>query len=277
MPAANGADETTNCASTFRCYPPVVLDPQLTPQAGCDPAIGSCSVSVEVAIDLPGNHQNDPSTVGFGYSFATLSVRDSTGGLFGSCGNAGSPLTESRGTVSWGFTGSCGDPTARFELTVETCPCPFNPCPLCPKSRTVEIDLSNSNLCPEPPKEECPGGAGDCRSCLSVGGGGAPVGGGGGGFGGSAGAPTGPGARLAYKAGGAGHPGWPGSDAWRPVLGRGWSHDYAQRLVEDPDASRVWLITPWATYREFSGLSGGVYTAASPSDEYRTLRQTSGQ
>ncbi|MEM9293025.1 MAG: RHS repeat-associated core domain-containing protein [Acidobacteriota bacterium] len=272
-PGANGPNRGANCASLFRCYPPVLGEPQWSVAGGCDPSTGPCGITVELPVELPGNHQNDPATVGFGYSFAQLRVEDDDGTLVGACGNAGQAVTEGQGTLSWGLTASCGDAAGRFEVRVETCPCPFVPCPLCPESETVTVDLEDSVLCPEPPKEECPGGAGDCRSCLSVGGGGAPAAGGGGGFGGSTGAPTGPGARLRYKAGGAGHGSWPGSTDWRPTLGRGWSHDYAQRLVPDPDSNRVWWITPWATFREFSGLSGGVYTRVSPSDEYRTLRQ----
>ncbi|MEM9291576.1 MAG: RHS repeat-associated core domain-containing protein [Acidobacteriota bacterium] len=276
-PDAPGPNRGANCASLFRCYPPVVGQPQWTVAADCDPSAGPCGITVELPVELPGNHQNDPSTVGFGYSFAQLRVENGSGALAGSCGNAGQAVTASQGTLSWGLTASCGDAAGRFEVRVETCPCPFVPCPLCPEAETVMVDLEDSGLCPEPPKEECPGGAGDCRSCLSIGGAGAPAGGGGGGFSGSPGAPTGPGARLAYKAGGAGHGSWPGSDAWRSVLGTGWSHDYAQRVIPGGDTGRVWLITPWATYRLFSGLSGDVYTAVSPSDEYRTLRRTSGE
>ncbi|MCB1058165.1 MAG: hypothetical protein KDD11_21920, partial [Acidobacteria bacterium] len=87
------------------------------------------------------------------------------------------------------------------------------------------------------------------------------------------GAPTGPGARLSYFAGGAGGPGWPGTSEWLTHLGRYWSHDYAERIVQDPDDSHVWLITRWAGFHEFSNLSGGTYLINSPSDEYRTLRR----
>ncbi len=85
---------------------------------------------------------------------------------------------------------------------------------------------------------------------------------------------NGSGAALAYTARGAGTPGLPGSAEWRPVLGRGWSHDYAERIVPDPDDSHVWLITSLGTYREFWRPVDGVYQEASPSDEYRTLTRT---
>ena len=39
-------------------------------------------------------------------------------------------------------------------------------------------------------------------------------------------------------AGGAGSPGNPGQAAWNAILGRGWSHDYAERIVPDPSVPR---------------------------------------
>ena len=35
---------------------------------------------------------------------------------------------------------------------------------------------------------------------------------------------------MHYLAGGAGHPGYPGSAAWNTALGRYWSHDAAERI-----------------------------------------------
>jgi RHS repeat-associated protein len=71
--------------------------------------------------------------------------------------------------------------------------------------------------------------------------------------------------------------GLPGSAVWRPALGRNWSHEYAERIVIDPDVgtdATVWLLTRWGTFRQFSGLASGTYTSVAPSDEYRTLRRT---
>jgi RHS repeat-associated protein len=87
---------------------------------------------------------------------------------------------------------------------------------------------------------------------------------------------SGPGARLRYTAGGVGHPGFPGTAAWTPSLGRYWSHDYAERVIVDPDESHAWLITKFGTFREFSDLEAAgplerAYEATSPSNEYRTL------
>ena len=79
-----------------------------------------------------------------------------------------------------------------------------------------------------------------------------------------------------YKAGGAGGDGFPGTPSWRTELGLYWSHDYAERIVQDPGDSHVWLITKGGSFREFSTLSAGVYQTIAPTDEYRTLRRTAG-
>jgi len=132
--------------------------------------------------------------------------------------------------------------------------------------------------CPIPPTEACNGDA-SCEKCLS---GGVGVGGGGPGAGGP-GAPGNPpaggGAYLYYAAGGAGHSGLPGSVSWNATLGRHWSHSYAGRIVVDPDTpekTHVWLITRYATFREWSDPDPvtGVYRTVSPSNEYRTLTWT---
>jgi hypothetical protein len=70
--------------------------------------------------------------------------------------------------------------------------------------------------------------------------------------------------------------GFPGTALWTPTLGRYWSHDYAERIVVDPDEEHVWLITRFGTFREFSDLEAAgpmerAYEASSPSNEYRTL------
>jgi RHS repeat-associated protein len=58
-------------------------------------------------------------------------------------------------------------------------------------------------------------------------------------------------------------------------LGLYWSHEHAQRIVPTFDFNHVWLITESATFREFKSLASGsglrLYTAVSPSDEYRKL------
>jgi YD repeat-containing protein len=44
-----------------------------------------------------------------------------------------------------------------------------------------------------------------------------------------------PGATLRYRGGGTGHPDHPKPPSWNATLGRFWSHDYAEAIVEDPD------------------------------------------
>jgi RHS repeat-associated protein len=127
-------------------------------------------------------------------------------------------------------------------------------------------------LCPRPPRKDDGCGKSGNQCCLA---GGAGAGGGGPGFGGKSGPPgMGPGARLHYLAGGAGSLGNPGQAAWNAILGRGWSHDYAERIV--PAAGgRAWLITRYGSFREFTDANNdGLYEKASPEDEYRTLTKT---
>ena len=133
------------------------------------------------------------------------------------------------------------------------------------------ISIYDIRIVAEPaPKEwSCP--EEECGICKRVGPGGASPAGGGPGASPSG---SGPGALLRYAAGGAGAAGLPGAAAWNQALGRHWSHDYAERIVPDPDDSKVWLITRGATFRKFTGLAGGVYQTVSPSDERRKLHRT---
>ncbi|MCB1035123.1 MAG: hypothetical protein KDD47_14945, partial [Acidobacteria bacterium] len=107
--------------------------------------------------------------------------------------------------------------------------------------------------CPEPPPEDCNDG-GDCKMCLlsgGAGGAGASAGGGGGSYGGGGPGETGPGAQLRYRAGGVGGEDFPGTSAWRTELGLYWSHDYSERIIQDPDDSKVWLLTKGGSFRKF--------------------------
>jgi RHS repeat-associated protein len=137
-------------------------------------------------------------------------------------------------------------------------------------------------------------GNGDCNSCKPEGsssgdgsgaGGGMGSGGGSGcglsvGGGGSSCLFKASGAHLRYGAGGVGAPGFPGStgvtaNPWNTYLGRYWSHDYAERIVMDPDETHVWLLTRFGSFREFGSLAAGsglrLYQTVTPSDEYRKL------
>ena len=123
-------------------------------------------------------------------------------------------------------------------------------------------------------------GGGQCQSCKVMGGSsgdgsgcGASVGGGGA----SCLFKT-AGAHLRYLAGSVGGPGFPGSSGvtanpWNTSLGRNWSHDYAERIVMDPDETHVWLLTRFGSFREFGSLDAGsgLYQTVTPSDEYRKL------
>jgi YD repeat-containing protein len=147
----------------------------------------------------------------------------------------------------------------------------------CQKREDVPgIDLSPQAVadllgCPKPPPSACNGDQ-ECGLCLLAGQGAASPAG----NGASADPPgSGPGARLRYQAGGAGGSGWPGAAAWNATLGRFWSHDYAERIVLDPDDRHVWLITRFASFREFTDANAdGVYEKAAPSDEKRRLTRT---
>jgi YD repeat-containing protein len=126
------------------------------------------------------------------------------------------------------------------------------------------------------------GGGGQCKLCLVAGsssgdGSGCSASAGGGGASCSFG---GPGAHFHYGGGGVGGPGFPGStgvtaNPWNTTLGRFWSHDYAERIVMDPDPTHVWLLTRFGSFREFGSLASGtglvVYQTVTPGDEYRSL------
>jgi RHS repeat-associated protein len=137
-------------------------------------------------------------------------------------------------------------------------------------------------------------GNGNCNSCKvsgsSAGDSGGSAGGAGSGGGSGCGFSVGgggpscllkaSGAHLRYGAGGVGGPGFPGSagvttNPWNTALGRFWSHDYAERIVMDPDETHVWLLTRFGSFREFGSLATGtvlhLYQTVTPSDEYRKL------
>jgi YD repeat-containing protein len=158
----------------------------------------------------------------------------------------------------------------------------------CESSAVIDIpgaDLAQALGCPSAPPTVCgepsgssSGAAGlSCPLCQAIGagagGGGCsvPVGGGG-----PSCAPAGLGkAQMRYAAGGVGADGLAGATAWRTALGRFWLHDFAERIVVDPDTSHVWLLTRYGSFREFSNLAAGtglrLYQTRIPSDEFRKL------
>jgi RHS repeat-associated protein len=149
----------------------------------------------------------------------------------------------------------------------------------CCRPRTVlsnvAFDVTPEMLgCPVPRKEACSDNA-SCSLCRGPAAcGGSSVAGGGA----SCSPPgSGPGgAPFHYAAGGVGSDGsFPGTAGWKTALGRNWSHGAAERIVAAPDASRVWLLTRFGTFREFGGLAAGtglrLYGTRSPRSEYRRL------
>ncbi len=238
----------------------------------CNPEDETCSVRAVQSIDLPGLSQNDFEPC---CTPALIFWESSAGATVARCGfqyaQIRDDLVDARITGG-GF--SCSEPdelvTAdTYTITAITCPEDAFGC-----DKTVETSLPFTGaavaaaLCPPPPpKDECS----DCETCpagdsgTSVAGGGPSL------------TPdqSGPGATLRYRAGGVGHQGYPGSTEWTSALGRYWSHDYAERIVPDPqtgDETHVWLITKHGSFREFQDLGvGNTYDTNSPSDEYRTL------
>jgi RHS repeat-associated protein len=271
-PAGNqGTPPELNCppfVDIAACYPPVNQGVQWVAEPGCDAVNEECEIDVGIALLFPGNQRNDPAVVGFNYSFATVLLRDAEGNAVGACGNPGGAIVDDMGVLSWSFAGSCTYEGQVFQVEARSCPCVGAQCPLCEKATTFSLDLADSPLCqgelqPDPPMTEG-------EQCSTTPAGGAEV------FGNgltntpSDGSPAGNPA-LTYRAGGAGHPGLPGSDTWTETLGLYWSHEAAQRIVPDPDENHVWLITEFGSYREFSDLVGSAYDTNSPSDEFRTL------
>ncbi|MFL6260858.1 MAG: RHS repeat-associated core domain-containing protein [Thermoanaerobaculia bacterium] len=289
---AGASTSTATCSDTFKCEKAKSTGPVIEKvDPNCDPKAGACTVRLRVPLEFPGNKQNI-AIAGSSFGAPTPQVYwfqggtppsscaprfDANCGQISICGIIGAQYTGDFGETSLTVGGvSCSNLTssqlANFSISVFSCESRFS----CPKRLDLSgIDFTGPTVakalgCPVPRKWDCH----DCKVCKLAGnGGGSPAGKGG--VGSPAG--SGPGAMLRYAAGGAGGPGFPGSTAWNAILGRYWSHDYAQRVVLDPalnNDTHVWLITPEAVFREFTNLSGGIYQTASPSDEYRKLYRT---
>ncbi|HKH46619.1 MAG TPA: hypothetical protein VKM72_18310, partial [Thermoanaerobaculia bacterium] len=292
--AASGqVTKSNNCQGTtgFRCWPVENKAWYLEKTSpSCDPVAGSCGVKIHATATIPG-------------------LRDmiNEDGLFGSltpwaewypCSGAGcSPdiacgLDAAGGRINfdnldtWLETGvSCAQAkTLDLSVKIRVCPTVAG----CQKTEVIDIpgvELAQSLGCPSAPPVVCgepsgssSGAAGlSCPLCQAVGagagGGGCsvPVGGGG-----PSCEPAGLGkAQVRYAAGAVGGDGLPGATAWRTALGRFWVHDFAERIVADPDASHVWLLTRYGSFREFSNLAAGsglrLYQTRAPSDEFRKL------
>ena len=270
--------QPNNClgGSGFRCYEAESLgnfarlvDPD------CDPTQSpGCSVQLGVDLLFPGL---EAMVAEDGLVHTPLIEWEFSGGGFvGTCGLAGvdGPIVSDFGETFLQFGGvTCANSENVVNVfTVEARVCMA----ACPKTTTVTVldggpAFTRGIGCPLPPlPATC--GESSCASCVKQTG----IGGSGPQSSESTGSgKKGPGAELRYAAGGAGRSDSPGATAWRTTLGRYWSHDYAERIVEDPDDSRVWLITKHGSFREFSGKdAGGIYQTVSPSDEYRMLTRT---
>jgi len=295
---AGSSPATNNCfgASGFRCYDPKggsstveLVDPS------CNPQIQACSVRLRVSFEFPGASQtwNDDSlAVGQVYWFASQTSPSCNGtsncGQIGICSVPGQAIIyDFIDTYILKHNVTCANAAATqevFSLTAWSC------VTACRKEKKVEgLVLGGPGLaaalgCPTPPPPPCiepfgqtSGGSGNsCSMCQPVGGGGGAgcsvsVAGGG-----PSCTPSWMGkSQVRYAAGGVGADGLPGSSAWRTTLGRFWSHDYAEKIVVDPDTSRVWLLTRYGSFREFSNLAAGsglrLYQNRAPSDEFRKL------
>jgi hypothetical protein len=274
----DSGDNGALCQGSLRCNPPIEENQSVTVLGGCDPTTTSCSLTVEVEWLFRGNHQNPDG------GFASMSLHRPDGVQIGSCGSDSDWIPGDRGIARFDTGLSCAEaetaPPGAYTYTLFAFACPFHF--ICENITQANVDVAGllvAMICPQPPP---PPPSWDCGTDSCNAGCFGPSGGiGGGGFGGSsaAGAPPtvvtqdgGPGATLRYRGGGAGHPDHPKPASWNATLGRFWSHDYAEAIVEDPDETHVWLLTQSATFREFTDAGGdGDYETAVPSDEYRRL------
>ena len=280
------------CLGAFYCKKPELTSPTVSVEFVPDPVDptrqGGYLVRAVFPFVAEGNNQNDGTsgtTTDFRVKFHVFDESAPPGpdcfpGIngcnpIGTCGIPGASVPYDQGEVIVEIAARCDDfgtgPGQISGLSVSAlrCATPAGTCNTRTDSAPITLpDLQALGLyCP--PKPNCCNAR--CRDCRA----GANVGGGAGGY-----CPldhsTGRGARLAWSAGGPGTEAAPGGAAWRQALGRGWSHDYAERIVEAPDDTHVWLINKTGNFHEFWSPVGGVYQGSAPADEYRTLSRTAG-
>jgi RHS repeat-associated protein len=256
-------DSTAGCTSNA-CHPPKLSTP--TFEAFPEPG-GKFTVRQTLAIEAPRNHLLTESTFWpwvQWYVGSTVPNQSSTDVCFMGNYDRASTFVQRTGVTCQG-----GD-FGTYSVRVTVCGNAYGCAPPAVQEN-IELKVLPGSLpgC-TPPPSHCPEDQQSCALCTGPLGAASPAGGGPG-FSPKGG---GPGARLQYAAGGPGFAGRPGAAAWAATLGRGWSHEHAERVVPDPDDSHVWLITRHGTFREFRGLSGGVYTDVQPSDEHRKLHRT---
>jgi RHS repeat-associated protein len=273
----NGSTSGGLCfTGTIRCSPPVIGNVTYAKTSPtCDPLAGPCAMTATIPVEFKRNSQNfcDANSVLAAGLFYV------NGGLQGQCGDAPWTINTDFATFTVSRSVSCSDTsTYLFEAAM----CGHG---LCGEQSSVPLDFAGSGAsgCPIPLPFACsepgggPGGEGG-MSCHAR-----HQGGGDGGCsvcdGNLACTPAGAGkSQLRYAAGGVGGDGLPGTAAWRTTLGRFWSHDYAERIVVDPDTpapGHVWFLTRYGSFREYFNLAAGSglrqYQSHAPSDEFRKL------
>jgi len=276
----------SGCGGFNNCQNPTVGSPSISilPQGG-----GVFTARMTVTVTAPWNQSvavsNPNGTLDMTwFDTSTAPTPWTSGGNPSLCEYLASDrvqtYVEKTGLTCSGAPYSYGTYSLRASTCSGPCPPPFFPscgsfCGKWVDTGGLEFTVTAAMMgCPAPKKWSCPDDASSCPTC------GGCIGGTSGGAGGGPGVGpglSGPGATLRYTAGGAGGTGFPGTSAWTPTFGRYWSHDYAERIVIDPvtgNDTHVWMITRNATFREFTGLSGGVYGTVSPTDEYRKLHRT---
>ncbi|HEV2844487.1 MAG TPA: hypothetical protein VG477_06555, partial [Thermoanaerobaculia bacterium] len=283
---STGTVQQTGTGCSFNnCQTPQVSGPnfETIPQGG-----GLFTVRMTMTVTAPWNKFYAPSQPNGALDMTWFNVSPAPapwtgGGSPSLCEESNSdvvPTYVEQGSLSCaGAPYDFGSYSLRSSVCGGPCPPPFFPncgaigwCGRWVDSNGLAFYVPKSMLgCPgDPPNDSCPLNN-SCPACMGPGGG-TSAGGGPAGYGGDG---TGEGAFLRYRGRGAGsNASFPGNAAWQTILGRNWSHDYAERIVTDPDQRHVWLITRYAIFREFSSLnpSTGIYQTNSPSDEYRTLK-----
>ena len=291
--ASGQIPKPNNCQGSngWRCYDvenPSSFVEKLNPS--CNPSAGSCSVRLHATATNPGVRDMVIED-GFNGSIPTPKVDwygclDAGCGLITICGLDGFGGQIGFDNLdAWAQRGlSCSQAwTANYSVRIRACQF------ACPKNKVINIPGFSTALalgCPLPPLPgACGEGTGNtsgaasmsCRQCQPIPSDtncGVPVGGGG-----PSCQPSWLGnAQLRYAAGGVGGDNLPGFATWRTTLGRFWSHDYAERIVVDPDTpapGHVWFLTRHGTFREFKSLAAGsglrLYGSRAPSDEFRKL------
>ena len=274
------------CLGAFYCEEPELFGPNLSVEFIPDPVDptrqGSYRIRASFFFVAEGNNQNDGTggtTTDFRIKFHVFGdsappADDCFPGIndcnpIGTCGIPGGSVPYDQGEVTVEITASCDelgtDPgqISGISLSALRCATPAGTCNT--RADSAPVTLGDLGITCPPKPNCCEHECNECKDGVDLGaapGAYCPADG-----------STGN-ARLAYSAGGPGSESVPGGAAWRTSLGRGWSHDYAERIVEAPDDSHVWLITRTGNFHEFWSPVGGVYQGRAPADEYRTLTRT---